>query len=71
VEVCKQFCSLDRAFSELKWIKTNKMHCRVNNIFKILMPLPHVSAPFMRHPQGAHSSWWNMFTLTSWVLKLK
>jgi hypothetical protein len=35
----------------------------VNNIFKILMPLPHVSMPFMCHPQEVQISWWNMFTL--------
>jgi hypothetical protein len=38
-------------------LKPTKCICEVNNIFKILMPFLHVSASYMRHPQGAQSSW--------------
>jgi hypothetical protein len=44
-------------------LKPTKCICEMKNIFKILMPLLHVSAPYMRHPQGTYSSWWNIYRL--------
>jgi hypothetical protein len=41
--------------AEIK-IDSNQQNALMNNIFKMLLPLLHVLAPFLRHLQEAHSS---------------